>query len=59
MTDVDITKALECCAQGGYECIHCPLKHMKDNDCTGYLAQKALERIKRQEAMIDRLWDKE
>ena len=56
MTDNEIMKALECCANCescDFETTNCPL--VEEMECRSLLAQKALDLITRQQAEIERL----
>ena len=59
MTDNEIIKALECCANCescDFETSDCPL--VEEMECRSLLAQKALDLITRQRAEIERLKEK-
>ena len=48
MTDNEIIKALECCADGYCDTGNCPYSHIDDiNECTSQMAQTALYLINR------------
>ena len=56
MTDNEIIKALDCCANCescDFETTNCPL--VEEMECRSLLAQKALDLITRQQAEIERL----
>lgn len=54
MTDAEIVKALECCANEDIDCEDCPSKKCCDGD-TFEMVQAVLDLIKRQKAEIERL----
>ena len=56
MTDNEIMKALDCCANCescDFETTNCPL--VEEMECRSLLAQKALDLITRQQSEIERL----
>ena len=55
MTNNEIIKALECCADGTFRCDECCYEHLKFNECTPLILNDALDLINRQKAEIERL----
>ena len=58
MTDAEILKALECCANEDAYCEDCPSKQCCDGDTFGMI-QAVLDLISRQKAEIERLQKQE
>lgn len=55
MTDNEIIKALECCADEISRCYECPYESLRYSECYELITRNAFDLINRQKAEIERL----